>query len=480
MNGFWSTVLNIVIFLISLSILVCIHEAGHLTAAKIFKVYCYEFSIGMGPSIYSHKPNKKKNQETMFSIRALPIGGYVSMAGEDLENAEGVDKSIVVPKDRVLESKARWKQVIIMFAGVFMNFVLGYILLLISFSTATQAVQRLDWNKVQVSSGTLDNQIQVDENGNEITTDNPVKLKTDDEVTNLKIVYDYKDNSGNTYSSKTIESNITSYEIESLQGLEKNTQLAYLLSNNFYTDTAVINYGNLNDIKVKLNVDTSKLSSITRNIYITFNSLQEDNTYSLEKYYTKVTSSSTSLKDSNYTFETIGIAPAFHYFKYTFAESFTQAWNRWCYSCSALFVAVAGLFNPSNWSQMGGIISIFKLSAQASTIGFGTYLNFWALISVNLGVMNLLPFPALDGWQILITICEGAYIQVKKAISWIKSKIKKEDATQTSIKQNEVEVSFRNNKTYKKVKQIVSLVGMFLLFGLMIALIVKDIINPII
>ena len=73
------TFLYILLFLVFLSVLIIIHELGHLAAAKAFRVYCLEYSIGMGPLIFKHK---RKNGETQFSLRAIPFGGYVSMYGE--------------------------------------------------------------------------------------------------------------------------------------------------------------------------------------------------------------------------------------------------------------------------------------------------------------------------------------------------------------------------------------------------------------
>ena len=71
------TLINIVVFILILGIVVLIHELGHFITAKSFGVYCSEFSIGMGPKIFS-----RKKGETEYEIRALPIGGFVSMAGE--------------------------------------------------------------------------------------------------------------------------------------------------------------------------------------------------------------------------------------------------------------------------------------------------------------------------------------------------------------------------------------------------------------
>ena len=73
-------IVNLLVFIFSLGVLVLIHELGHLLTAKMFGVYCREFSIGMGPLLFKFK---KAGGETQYSIRAIPIGGFVSMVGED-------------------------------------------------------------------------------------------------------------------------------------------------------------------------------------------------------------------------------------------------------------------------------------------------------------------------------------------------------------------------------------------------------------
>lgn len=71
-------IIGIIAFVVMLSVIVILHELGHFLVAKHFGVYCKEFSIGMGPCLY-----QKQGKETAFSIRAIPFGGYVMMAGEE-------------------------------------------------------------------------------------------------------------------------------------------------------------------------------------------------------------------------------------------------------------------------------------------------------------------------------------------------------------------------------------------------------------
>lgn len=89
--------------------------------AKIFGVYCKEFAIGMGPKLFS-----KKFKETEYSVRALLIGGYVSMVGEQGDDSD--IEALNIPKERTLKGIAKWKQACVMFAGIFMNILLAWLL----------------------------------------------------------------------------------------------------------------------------------------------------------------------------------------------------------------------------------------------------------------------------------------------------------------------------------------------------------------
>ncbi len=109
----------IIYFILVFGSIIVIHELGHLIAAKSFNVYCEEFAFGMGPKLFS-----KKGKETTYSIRLLPIGGFVAMAGE----ADADFDQSAIPKERTIKGISKWKQIIVMLAGVFMNFVLALVL----------------------------------------------------------------------------------------------------------------------------------------------------------------------------------------------------------------------------------------------------------------------------------------------------------------------------------------------------------------
>lgn len=107
--------MGIIIAILIFGLIITVHELGHFICAKLSGIRVLEFSIGMGPKIV-----QKKKGETMYSLRALPIGGYCAMEGED----ESIDD------ERGFRNAKLWKRMIVLFAGAFMNFVLGFVMLI--------------------------------------------------------------------------------------------------------------------------------------------------------------------------------------------------------------------------------------------------------------------------------------------------------------------------------------------------------------
>ena len=109
-------VISILIALLGLSVLILIHEVGHFTAAKLLKVKVLEFAIFMGPKLLSVKKG-----ETMYSLRLIPMGGFVKLEGEEAESDD----------DRALSRKPKWVRAVVFFAGSFMNLLLAFVFFLI-------------------------------------------------------------------------------------------------------------------------------------------------------------------------------------------------------------------------------------------------------------------------------------------------------------------------------------------------------------
>lgn len=120
-----NTIISIVLLILILCIIILVHELGHFITAKKAGVYVYEFSLGFGPKL---KTFKRKDDPTIYSIRAIPLGGFVSMAGES--TTEVVDKKVRV-EERLCE-KSFWWRLTVLLSGVFNNFVLAIIILFVS------------------------------------------------------------------------------------------------------------------------------------------------------------------------------------------------------------------------------------------------------------------------------------------------------------------------------------------------------------
>ncbi|WP_297232938.1 M50 family metallopeptidase [uncultured Flavonifractor sp.] len=114
-------VLSIVLIILFFGLLIAIHEFGHFIAAKTLGVKVNEFAIGMGPKLLH-----KEKGETLYTLRAFPIGGFCAMEGE----GESSDDP------RAFGNKAWWKKLIILVAGAFMNFVAGVVIIVAIFLAA--------------------------------------------------------------------------------------------------------------------------------------------------------------------------------------------------------------------------------------------------------------------------------------------------------------------------------------------------------
>ena len=383
-------ILNIVYFLLSLTVLVSIHELGHLSMAKLFDVYCEEYSIGFGPAIFTVQPkgvNKKgKPRETKFSVRWIPLGGYVAMAGEGMEDEESLKQ---VPPHRFLQGIKKWKRAIIMIAGVVLNFVLGFVLLLCSIVASPQN----DYKTPALNVSYVSN---VEEDAKAVT------LFTDESI-------------------------LTSVKVNSVVDGVKEEKTYVIEAGTLFENESIQNY--LNGIKPAVTVND------TMTFVFSFENA-ESITYSRSAVEVKKDG------ESKVVWE-YGISSGYAQFRPNFGETMARTADRFWNSCIMIYKALGSIFTGDGINNLGGPISIVQQQMEISELGFGYFLYFWGLISCNLAIFNLLPFPGLDGWHFLVLIIEGI---TKKEIN-------------------------------PKVKSIMSLIGMGLLFLLMIAVTIKDIIK---
>ena len=398
-----------------------IHELGHFTAAKIFKVYCQEYSIGFGPALI-HK--KRKNGETYFSLRIIPFGGYVSMYGEGMELEDGVQ----VDQSRSLEGIKKWKRAIILAAGVTMNALLALTIFFVYNVSFSETV--CYYNQVTVAENSIAYNAGI-KSGDIIAMD---KYVNENEATyqgNYHLIDDkttitLQDASTMEVFSYVDLSKVTSYKEESIT-----------LNNLLTMFPSVVKDG-----KTVPNFESEEIgigpsfSSLTLHIK-TMEAKDEEGKEVVYTIHDLVIN-----KNSEGVLADIGYSLYLHVNKpLPFFKAIGQSFVDFGRSSTLIIRALGTMFTKETWNQMGGIVAIgFQTTSILQNFGFGKFLYIWGVMSVNLAIVNLLPFPGLDGWQLLVLAVEA----------------------------------IAHKKIPDKVKNIVSIIGIGLLFAFMIVLVVKD------
>lgn len=308
---------TLIYFILILGVIVLVHEFGHFIFAKMFGIYVYEFSIGMGPKIFGWK-RKNKNDETEYCIRAIPIGGFVSLAGEE------VDDDSNVPKEKKLYAKKPWQRFLVMFFGAGNNFI---------FATLVLLLIALIWGAPNMDA--VLSKVQVDYPAYQ------AGLREGDIVTELN---DYKISSSD---------DLAIY----MQLVDKTKPLEFEILRN----------GKTYEYKVKANEEKTD-DGTTYIIGVTMGSSERDRGV---------------LTSINYMFRKTGAL-------------FKQ-----------MFITIKGLFTGGiSVNQMSGPVGIFSIVGDQRKAGFENILYLVALLSINVGVINLIPLPAFDGGRILFLAIE--------------------------------------------------------------------------
>ena len=309
--------LSLILFIIILGTIVLIHELGHFIFAKIFGVYVYEYSIGMGPKLWSKKPEKS---ETEYCIRAIPIGGFVRLAGE-----EGEDGDNTVPKSKKLYNKGFIQRFLIFFMGPGFNLLLAMVTLFVSC---------LIFGGV-LTTTKLDN----------VTSEYPAyQAGLRDGDTLLKI------NGSKVYSWTQARLKIAT--------VKEGKAIKFIVKDDV---------GNIKKISVKPKKITDKKGNIS--------------------YVYGVGSKTENLK---------GLGGSIKYSVLQTREMLVTMYETLKY----LFTGRLGV------NDLSGPVGVYEIVDQESHNGVNNLLYLLAYLSINVGVINLIPFPAFDGGHILFLIIE--------------------------------------------------------------------------
>ena len=368
-----------IIFL--LGFLILIHEAGHLIVAKICKVKVNEFAIGFGPTIW-----KRQGKETKYALRLIPLGGFCSMEGEEerSENSGSFSKASIP------------KRIAIVAAGAVVNILFGLIVYFILMSTLdTYITNKIDTtldgyvaDEINLTHGDVIIELDGDKIKNKYDL-NKVLEKANGEEINLKIQRDNDileyDIKPTELKSKTtgmyLDDNCKILSIEKgssaeKQGIKVNDKIIKINNQQVKEDVE-----KLIEIIQKDDTDTLMLE-IERNGEMLEIELIPDY---VSSYYLGIT-----LQKADRTF--------INYLIYGGIETKEFAFSI-IDNIKELFTGGVGI------DQMVGPVGISEVVAK--TNGLREFIYMLALISLSLGVTNLLPIPALDGGKILILLIEA-------------------------------------------------------------------------
>ncbi len=313
--------MTIIIFLLVLLVCVLVHEWGHFFAARKSGMLVQEFGFGIPPRLWG-----KKKGETLYSINALPIGGFVKIAGEN-----GLDDD--TPTERQFESKPWYLKAFVLVAGVVMNFVLALVLFTLAYSLGMPTATKGGTPTVVA-----------------VTPQSPAQK--------AGVVI------GDTIQKVTVDGiHATTIATEDLRAL---------------------------------------IASSAKEVRIVYTHAGE------QKEVTVVPQGEQGARFIGVAVEPIGIVKA------NLSESIHAAWLQTWSLVAAIWNTLAhlvgGIFVAGDQGGVSDLVGPVGLANQvrgAATIGFAYLLAFTAVISVNLAVLNIMPFPALDGGRLVVVLLEA-------------------------------------------------------------------------
>ena len=379
-----SFIINAIKIIFLLGFLILIHEAGHFLVAKFFKVKVNEFSLGFGKILYS-----KQRKETKYCIRAFPLGGFVSMEGEDEKSdEEGSFSKLSIPK-----------RILIVAAGATVNIVFG---LLVFFILACSQGNFYSTTVAEVVNTYAAESVGIIP-GDKILEINNKKIRLNSDITEEV----EKSNGSNIEVVVLRDGKEVSYNFKPTEKITKTIGI-YLGNENSATCKIESIYGNspaeksgvkAGDIITKVN-DTTVNDDYNKAIELIQNS--EENV--------KLT---VDRNGETIDFDIVPIENKEYYIGAMFSLADKNLKNNLYYGfwttidfSGSLLYNVKELFTGHiSTDQLMGPVGIS--STVASTTTFAEFIYLLAVISLSLGVTNLLPIPALDGGKIVLLLIEA-------------------------------------------------------------------------
>ena len=376
-----SAKMNILIAILVLGFLILFHELGHFLFARLFGVKVEVFSIGFGPKIFSFRIG-----ETEYAISAIPFGGYVKMAGDDPDKLEGADYEFL--------SKPVYQKILIVLAGPLFNIILGFFAFFISIKF---------YGLANITNPTVyKSEVEDLQRGD-------VVIRVEGEP--FKGWYFiYRDNAkSDTHLDIVRGSDTLSVVLEKGEAAKVEPVIDPIIGK-VIPGTPAAEAGLKAGDRI-VAVDGKPITS-----------WQEFVEYVRErpgKHITITVERNGQLL--NFDLEVgeevgpdgkkrgiVGVVVKTDYYYPPFPEALKLAWERTIRSSILIFVAFYDLITGKASIQgIGGPVMIGKVLGESANVGMRMLLDITGLISINLAIINLIPFPGLDGGHILIFLIEA-------------------------------------------------------------------------
>lgn len=384
MIGFLVSAVKIIFLL---GFLILIHEAGHFLVAKLFKVKVEEFAIGFGPKIFT-----KQGKETKYELRLIPLGGFVRMEGEEQRSES----------ERSFNNASIPKRMGIVAAGAIVNIVFGILVYFIIISATGNNVSTI---VDSTNEGYVASEVNI-QSGDEIKEINGKKIRLKSDIDQI-----LQESNGEELTL-LIDRNNEEKEIK-LKPTEKQTK-----STGIYVSQAQTGEKATQVIQIEKGSNAEKDGLKANDIIRKINGV--DVTGDVQKLVSQIQNTTTEkanveidrdgeIISLDLTIDTIPVYYLGINFKMAennFANNVYYAFFETGNFLGSIFENIKMLFTGKvGLDQMTGPIGISNMVSQ--TTGFVDFMYLLALVSISLGITNLLPIPALDGGKLLILIIEA-------------------------------------------------------------------------
>jgi len=406
MNYLIDTLIYAGAFIALLFVLVVIHECGHYFVARYFGVHCPRFSFGMGPVIYK----RVDKHGTEFALSAFPLGGYVSMITKKMFELEPELKKDFTKDqlEQTFDTKPKLQRAAIMLAGPVANFILSIFIFSFIFSTTPDPQSTLVINEVNNST--------MFEKGDQIISIDGVKVSERKDISlellskagmsgELSITVLSK----NTNSLKDIVLSVNNFLTDSEQqknpvdalGITVQTKMLPIIGSLLVGGAAELGGLNKNDRIIAINNSTisyaSEIPAILNSLESNLADIQIVRGDDIKIFPVELTS---VIDGAGKESKLLGIGFGL---KRTFIASVIKG-TKETYNLSVKTLQFIGKMFSGNMGteNLSGPIGIAKMAGDTAQAGILPFLYLMALLSISLGVLNLLPIPALDGGQLTL------------------------------------------------------------------------------